>query len=255
MSKRPAASTTAAFAQILSAAMEWTPSEKMTFTDLRAILASWDIPSISNDKSVLITEVAKHYREIMLARGSRRPIVPSFVLGLPSFPPGVARSSGDDKSIGTDCPRTERSYIGSDEPARDDDVSSGNITELDLPLIRDFEAACAAEDDKREQAESSACAAAVPDEPAVEGAACAAADPEDDELSLPVVRPPSLRRALELEKEATAKAKADKTKDKAKKAVAKSKNKLLYGYLPMAGAFIDEDQKRDDKKDPDDVTV
>ena len=248
MSKRPAASTTAAFAQILSAAMEWTPSEKMTFTDLRAILASWDIPSISNDKSVLINEVARHYREIMLARGSRRPIVPSFVLGLPSFPPGVARSSGDDKSIGTDCPRTERSYIGSDEPPREDDVSSGNITELDLPLIRDFEAACAAEDDKR------ACAAVVPDELPVESAACAA-NPEDDELSPPVVRPPSLRRALELEKEATAKAKADKTKDKAKKAVAKSKNKLLYGYLPMAGAFIDEDQKRGDKKDPDDVTV
>ena len=228
--------------------MEWTPSDKMTFTDLRAILASWDIPSISNDKSVLIKEVARHYRGIMLARANRRPVVPSFVLGLPSFPPGVARSSGDDKSIGTDCPRTERSYIGSDEPPREDDVSSGNITELDLPLIRDFEAACAAEDDKR------TCAAVVPDELPVESAACAA-NPEDGELSLPVVRPPSLRRALELEKEATAKAKADKTKDKAKKAVAKSKNKLLYGYLPMAGAFIDEDQKRDDKKDPDDATV
>ena len=88
MSKPSAASTPAAFAQIQSAAMEWTPSDKMTFTDLRAILASWDIPSISNDKSVLIKEVARHYRGIMLARSNRRPVVPSFVLGLPSFPLG-----------------------------------------------------------------------------------------------------------------------------------------------------------------------
>ena len=34
----------------------------------------------------------------------------------------------------------------------------------------------------------------------------------------------------------------------------KSKNKL-YGYLPMAGAFIDEDHKKGDNKDKDDVVV
>ena len=236
--------------------MDWTPSDKMTFTDLRAILASWDIPSISNDKAVLIKEVARHYRAIMLARANRRPVVPAFVSGLPSF------TQGDDKSIGTDCPRTERSYIGSDETTRDEEevATSNPLSCLDHSLIRDFEAALAtckvAYNKQREQAdratpsddqethevddagnvigkknESTACAAAPPHETPVESAACAAAPPPP---------PPSLRRAVELEREATAKAKAAK----AKKAVAKSKNKVLYGYLPMAGVFIDEDQKK-----------
>ena len=238
--------------------MEWTPSEKMTFTDLRAILASWDVPSISNDKAVLIKEVAGHYRAIMLARANRRPVVPSFVSGLPSF------TQGDDKSIGTDCPLTERSYIGSDETTRDEEevAASNPLSCIDHSLIRDFEAAlatCTAANNKqREQAdraapsddqethevddagnvvgklnESAACAADPPWETPVESAACAAAPPPP---------PPSLRRAVELEREATAKAKAAK----AKKAVAKSKNKVLYGYLPMAGLFIDEDLKKDD---------
>ena len=244
--------------------MDWTPSDKLTFTDLRAILASWDIPSISNDKAVLIKEVAANYRAIMLARASRRPLVPVFVSGLPSF------NQGDDKSIGTDCPRTERSYIGSDETTRDEEevTTSNPLSSLDHSLIREFEAAfankqaalaaCAAAFNKqREQAdtaapsddqethevddagnvvgklnESAACAAAPPWETPVESAACAAA---------PSPPPPSLRRAVELEREATAKAKAAK----AKKAVVKSKNKVLYGYLPMAGVFIDEDQKKD----------
>ena len=243
--------------------MEWTPSEKLTFTDLRAILASWDIPSISNDKGDLIKEVARHYRQIMLARANRRPVVPSFVSGLPVFAPGVARSSGDDKSIGTDCPQTERSYIGSDEPPHEvEEVTTVyEPSDIDRALVRDFEAALvtstAAYNKQREQAdtaaasdeethdvddagnvigkknESAACAAAPPWETPVESAACAAAPPPPA---------PSLRRAVELEKEASAKAKAAK----AKKAVAKGKNKLLYGYLPMAGAFIDEDQKKDD---------
>ena len=79
------------------------------------------------------------------------------------------------------------------------------------------------------------------DEPEqVESAACAAAAP--DELSLPVVPSTGLRRALEKEVESTAKARAAKGKKEPKeKAVAKSKS-LLYGYLPMAGVFIDEDQ-------------
>ena len=83
---------------------------------------------------------------------------------------------------------------------------------------------------------------AAPDD-AAQGAACAAAD----ELTLPVVRPPSLRRALELEKEATA---------KVKKALAKGKSKSkIYGYLPMAGAFIDEDPKKGDDQDGGDIMV
>ena len=256
--------------------MEWTPSDKMTFTDLRAILASWDIPSISNDKSVLIKEVARHYRGIMLARANRRPVVPSFVLGLPSFPPDVARGSGDDKSIGTDCPQTERSYIGSDEPPHDDkEVTVYRPADIDLSLVRDFDAAlatCMANYHKqREQAdgaatsddqethevddagnvigkkyeipdktpvESAACAAAAPDETPVESAACAAAPPPP---------PPSLRRAVQMEIDATAKAKAAKAA-KAKDQMKDKKNKknTIYGYLPMAGVFIDEDQKKDD---------
>ena len=53
---------------------------------------------------------------------------------------------------------------------------------------------------------------------------------------------PRLRRAVQLEIDATAKAKAAKA---AKAKDKKSKN-TLYGYLPMAGVFIDEDQKKGD---------
>ena len=243
--------------------MEWTPSEKMTFTDLRAILASWDVPSISNDKAVLIKEVAWHYRAIMLARANRRSVVPSFVSGLPSF------TQGDDKSIGTDCPLTERSYIGSDETTRDEEevAASNPLSGLDHSLIRDFEAAlatCAAAYNKqREQADRAAPSDdqethqvddagnvigkknEIPDETPVESAACAAAPPPP---------PPSLRRAVQLEKEATAKAKA--AKDKMKDKVKDKKNKnTIYGYLPMAGAFIDEDQKKGDDPDQHDIIV
>ena len=64
---------------------------------------------------------------------------------------------------------------------------------------------------------------------------------------MPVVRPPSLRRAVELEREATA---------KVKKAAAKNKSKSkIHGYLPMAGAFIDEDQKKGDDQDGGDIMV
>ena len=257
--------------------MEWTPSDKMTITDLRAILASWDVPSISNDKTLLANEVSRIYRQIMQSRASRRPAVPSFTAGLPVFAPGAARSSGgDDKSIGTDCPRTERSYIGSDAPSCEDDtVPEHELSDLDLKLIKAFEATRAANEKVREQAASSAScaaaaapeeppadlpdkapvesAAAAPEEPPTESAsaACAASDPHEDELSLPVVRSTGLRRALELEEQATAKAKAAKAKEKEKKALAKSKSKgkLLYGYLPMAGVFIDEDLKKGNDQD------
>ena len=52
-----------------------------------------------------------------------------------------------------------------------------------------------------------------------------------------------MRRAIEIEAEASAKAK----KDKKAKAVAKVKGGgkgKLYGYLPMAGLSIDEDELR-----------
>ena len=146
------------------------------------------------------------------------------------------------------------------------------MKDIDLSLIRLFEASCVAQGKMREQAEhSAACAAALaelpkevpaelpketpaesaaaaPEETPTESAACAAAEP--DELSRPVVRSTGLRRALELEEEATAKAKADKAKAKAKKAdKAKGKGKLLHGYLPMAGVFIDEDMKKGNDQD------
>ena len=108
--------------------MEWTPSDKMSITDLRAVLASWDVPSLSNDKGVLAKEVSDHYREIMLARSNRRPAVPSFVYCLPlSFAPScVARSSGGShKAGGTDTPAMVTSYIGS-EGAVDDDKLDGH---------------------------------------------------------------------------------------------------------------------------------
>ena len=258
--------------------MEWTPSDKMTVTDLRAVLASWDVPSISNDKTLLANEVGRIYRQIMQSRSSRRPAVPSFLAGLPVFNPdaarssAAARSSNDDKSIGTDCPHTEHSYIGSDEAPREDEAPpEDNLKDLDLSLIRLFEASCVAQGKMREQAEhSAACAAALaelpkevpaelpketptesaaaaPEETPIESASCAAAA-EPDELSRPVVRSTGLRRALEMEEEATAKAKADKAKAKAKKA-AKGNDKLLYGYLPMAGVFIDEDMKKGNDQD------
>ena len=122
--------------------MEWAPSDKMTITDLRAVLTSWDIPTLSSEKSVLIREVATHYHEIMLAWMSRRPAVPSFVSGLPSYAPGVARSSGgDDNSIGTDCPRTELNDIGSEVAAVDTQLITNNI--IWFSNINDA-AACAA---------------------------------------------------------------------------------------------------------------
>ena len=45
--------------------MEWTPSDKMSTTDLRAVLMSWGVPSLKADKKDLIAEVSHHYRLIM----------------------------------------------------------------------------------------------------------------------------------------------------------------------------------------------
>ena len=110
--------------------MEWTPSDKMTITNPRAVLASWDVPTLRNDKGVLIKEVATHYHEIMMSRMAKRPVVPAFVSGLPVFAPGVARSSGGShKAVGTDTPAMVTSYIGSEEAADDDNLNT-NIRNL-----------------------------------------------------------------------------------------------------------------------------
>ena len=81
----------------------------------------------------------------MLARSNRRPVVPSFVHGLPlSFgPPCVARSSGGShKAVGTDTPAMVTSYIGSEEAADDDNQLV--INTLNQTNIINDVAACAA---------------------------------------------------------------------------------------------------------------
>ena len=40
--------------------MEWTPSDKMSTTDLRAVLMSWGVPTLSSEKRELIAQVSKH---------------------------------------------------------------------------------------------------------------------------------------------------------------------------------------------------
>ena len=73
-----------------------------------------------------------------------------------------------------------------------------------------------------------------------------------DDLGAPVVRSTGLRRAIDIELADTANAKAAAAKDKKDKkakaaatlkGIGKGKGKL-YGYLPMAGLFIDEDEQR-----------
>ena len=208
--------------------MEWEPNEKMTITDLRAVLMSWGIPTLSSDKKELIAEVSQHYKRIMLQWSTR--LLIDRVAVLAAARSSAASSCGDDKSVGTDRPHTAVSYIGSDEAPPDDNLSHLNwIVNSDEEVVHT---------NKPEPVVSAACAAA-PAEPApVESAACAAAP---DELTVPVVRPPSLRRAIELELAATAKVKKAAAKNKSK-----SKSKIYGGYLPMAGVFIDEDQKPDD---------
>ena len=53
--------------------MEWGPNEKMTTTDLRAVLNSCGIPTLSSEKKDLIAEVSKHYKMIMMEWKTRAP--------------------------------------------------------------------------------------------------------------------------------------------------------------------------------------
>ena len=146
--------------------MEWTPSDKMSLTDLRAVLASWDIPSTTNDKAQLIDAVALHYRNIMIMLLSRRSAVPSFVGGVPIFPPGAPpfRGARDDKGVGTDTPARVTSYIGSEEAADDYQTITNSLARVSIVNVT---AACAAAapaevvaDDARDEVEyvmSAAC--------------------------------------------------------------------------------------------------
>ena len=199
--------------------MEWDPNEKMTTTDLRAVLNSWGVPTLSSEKKDLIAEVAKHYKIIMLEWSTR---VPDRLAVLAAARSSAASSAGDDKSVGTDRPQTAVSYIGSDEAPPDE-----NLSHLNWIVNSDEEVS-----HTNEPEQSAACAAAPPPEP------------------------PSLRRAIEMEEEATAKvneanATVEEATLKVKKALpkgkgkSKSKSKMYGGYLPMAGVFIDEDQNKD----------
>ena len=63
----------ALFLLSVAAAMEWTPSDKMSTTDLRAVLMSWGVPTLSLEKRELIAQVSKHYKLIMREWVSRMP--------------------------------------------------------------------------------------------------------------------------------------------------------------------------------------
>ena len=187
--------------------MEWAPSDKMSMTDLRAVLASWDIPSTTNDKAQLIDEVALHYRNIMIMRMSRRSAVPSFVGGVPIFPPGAPpfRGARDDKGVGTDTPARVTSYIGSEEAADDHQTITNPIA---LVSIVNVTAACAA-------APAEVVAGDALDEVEhTQSAACAAEDVSDEEAFLD--------RWAGLSNEITPKAKA-KGRGKAAKATKEPK--------------------------------
>ena len=99
--------------------MEWKPNDKMTITDLRAVLNSWGIPTLSSDKTDLQAEVSKHYKRIMQEWANALPDRRAIFSASRS---GAAASSkgGHDQGVGTDTPLANVSYIGSEGP---DDVA------------------------------------------------------------------------------------------------------------------------------------
>ena len=218
-------------ASVLSArTMEWTPSSKMSTTDLRAVLMSWGVRSLASEKQDLIDEVSYHYRLIMAEWQTWLPARAVVFSGASRGSGGAAScsaaaSSNDDKSVGTDTPHAEVNYIGSDDaPGNDGHTATEQVT--------------------------TAAAAAPSDEPEtheVDEAGNVVGKLDDiEEVGAPVVRSTGLRRAIEIEVADTAKVKETTAKVKKALAKSKSKSKMYGGYLPMAGVFIDEDQKPDD---------
>ena len=241
--------------------MEWNPSDKMTTEDLRAVLMSWGVATISSDKKVLLAEVALHYKAIMQEWASRSPARTVVLAGHGGLATAAAvaaasASACDDKSVGTDGPQAEISYIGSDEqrdhndPDEEEDPDQPPRSIFDAPPGF-HRAAFYDTDGKRIRAPraSSAAAAATPEgeewQVDEDGNVIGKKDetrnasPSDaaEDLSALVVRPAALEEATPKRK-----AKAKGTK----KPTAKDK---LYGYLPMGGVFIDEDQRKDGDKD------
>ena len=223
--------------------MSWKASEHMTATDHRAVLASWGIaPPPGSTKPTLKELVEKVYADIMTNPPPQRPYREGAVAFYGAFP-----TASSSVARGTDEPKSALQIVFTDEsddvlppPAAAEVVSSNESEHNAIWNLKDhivnvlYDA-------------SASAAAATPGEGS-QSAACAAA---------PEVFVPSLRRALLLEEAATAKAESNLTA-KAKTTKPKGKSKKIYGYLPMAGLFIDEDLKKkgpDDKNDPGDIVV
>ena len=218
-------------ASVLSArTMEWTPSSKMSTTDLRAVLMSWGVRSLKSEKQDLIDEVSYHYRLIMAEWQTWLPARAAIFSGASRGSGGAAScsaaaSSNDDKSVGTDTPHAEVNYIGSDDaPGNDGHTATEQVTTV--------AAAAPIDDQETHQVD--------------EAGNVIGKKNEFEEVGAPVVRSTGLRRAIEIEVADTAKVKETTAKVKKALAKSKSKSKMYGGYLPMAGVFIDEDQKPDD---------
>ena len=147
--------------------MDWYPSSLMTVDDLKAVLLSWRIKipakpkKSSNDteKENLRRLVAVEHQKIMneIFGGG----------GAPASSSGdVAPPLGDamDKSVGTDSPMAEYSFIGSDHTVEDDVNSVANIAK-DIINDRDLAAAAAAaaRPDDQDLEQSAASAAQLPE--------------------------------------------------------------------------------------------
>ena len=189
--------------------MEWTPSDKMTGTDLRAVLLSWGVPTLSSDKKELVAQVSLHYKGIMREWISRMP--PRTAITIASC--AAASSGGSDKGVGTDTPAMVMSYIGSEDAADDDKLITNTL--LRMSITNDAAACAAAPEETRELGDDAR------DELEYEQSAVCTGEDEPD-------------RWAELSNEITAKAKAKgrgkalkTTKQQKEKSVATSKSGSL----------------------------
>ena len=170
--------------------MEWTPSKGMTVPDLRAVLLSWGVFSLSSDKKELGKLVAKHYTEVMMQQMSKRSSQPSAAASSSSGTYGI------NQGVGTDEPQVALSFIGDDDSL----CEEVNKINLDKLIVNKMPAGKPA----NAEYSSAACAsAAAPEEVDFinvfgrkdeleyeQSAACAGEDtPGDDPL-------PSLRKSV-----------------------------------------------------------
>ena len=223
--------------------MEWTPSSKMSTTDLRAVLMSWGVPSLKADKQDLIDEVSHHYRLIMTEWQTWLPARAAIFSGASRGSGGAAScsaaaSSNDDKSVGTDTPHAEVNYIGSDDaPGNDGHTATEQVTTV----------AAAAPIDDQETHQVDEAGNVIGKKNEIEEVAMILA-------RLSCALPGCVARSR-LKWQTPPKAKAVAAKDKKDqegkaaatlKGIGKGKSKLYGGYLPMAGLFIDEDRTPDE---------